>query len=53
MAIIARQNVTTVVTTVRLAEYRPRRFEVVDDDSVPGIGLSSLVLSISIVGLPR
>jgi hypothetical protein len=44
---IARLNVTTVMTTVRIAEYKPTRFEVVVDDSVPATDLSSLVISIT------
>jgi hypothetical protein len=47
MAMIARLNVTTVMTTVRIAEYKPTRFEVVVDDSVPATDLSSLVISIT------
>jgi len=42
---IARLNVTSVVSAVRIAEYKPTRFEVAVNDSVPTSGLSSLVIS--------
>ena len=45
MAMIARLNVTSVVSAVRIAEYKPTRFEVAVNDSVPTSGLSSLVIS--------
>jgi len=48
MAMIARLNVRTVIPTVRIAEYSPTRFEVVDDNSVSAAGLSSLVISLSL-----
>src|SRR5215204_1163154 len=47
MARIARLNVRSVVSAVRIAEYKPTRFEVVDDDSVPTSGLSLSVISTS------
>ena len=46
MAVIARPKVITVMSTVRTAEHRPTRFEVVVDDSVPATELLSLVISI-------
>jgi hypothetical protein len=47
MAMIARPNVTTVMTAVRIAEYKPTRFEALIDDSVAATGSSLLVNSIS------
>ena len=45
MATIARLNVTTAMTTVRIAEHKPTRFEEVVDNSVPASG-PTLVVSI-------
>jgi hypothetical protein len=48
MAVMARLNVRTVMSTVRIAEYNPTRHEVVVDDSVPATGLSLFVIPISL-----
>src|SRR5829696_8681842 len=45
MALIARPNVTSVVSAVRIDEYMPRRFAAVVVGSVPTTELSSLIAS--------
>jgi len=45
MARIARLNVTSVVSAVRIAEYKPTRFEVAVNDSVATSRLLSPVIS--------
>jgi hypothetical protein len=40
------------MTTVSIAEYKPTRFEVLDNASLRATGSSPLVLSISVVLLP-
>jgi hypothetical protein len=48
MAVMAKLNVRTVMSTVSIAEYNPTRYEGVVDDSVPATGLSSFVFPISL-----
>ena len=46
-AVIARPNVTAVMTAVRIAEYRPTRFAAIVDDSVASSRVSTLVTSLA------